>query len=51
MKFLDFVMNVTPILDVSRKSSKCDNLVLDTLKFTTIKTSNEYYTSTRVRTK
>ena len=34
--------SVTPILDVSRKSSKCINLVLDTLKIYNNKTSNEY---------
>jgi hypothetical protein len=32
---------VTPILDVSRKSSMCVTLALDTLKIYNIKTSNE----------
>jgi hypothetical protein len=37
------VVVVTPILDVSRKSSMCVILVLDTLKkIYNIKTSNEY---------
>jgi hypothetical protein len=35
------IPNVTPILDVSRKSSMCVSLVLDTLKIYNIKTSNE----------
>ena len=34
--------NVTPIPDVSRKSSMCVSLVLDTLNIYNIKTSNEY---------
>jgi hypothetical protein len=39
---------VTPILDVSRKSSTCVILVLDTLKIYNIKTSNEFiYNNTR----
>jgi hypothetical protein len=37
------IPNVTPILDISRKSSMCISLVLDTLKIYNIKTSNEYY--------
>jgi hypothetical protein len=36
------IPNVTPILDVSRKSSMCVSLVLDTLIIYNNKTSNEY---------
>jgi hypothetical protein len=41
-------MDVTAILDVSRKSSKCVNLVLGTLKITTNNTLNEYFVQLNV---